>query len=265
MVDIAPSDWQGFFETGTKADVKWRLDAEAVVDLSNNRFFDHVAAFEGRNRLDYFASEGDVEIEPIGLKSFDYVHHVRITPGPALGDTSSLKPNQGLEALALLQDGTLIAGAESPTVLGRAHPVWRFPPTGDPEHPFADAAGPSFKIASEPGYGLVGFDVTPAGHLLVLQRFHAPRIGYKTKIGWIPKREIENPEGTLRPRTLARLDGNSPVPVDNFEGIAASQGPDGETLIWIVSDDNFSAKQKTLLYVFSFDDAGFAARDAATH
>ena len=39
----------------------------------------------------------------------------------------------------------------------------------------------------------------------------------------------------------------SPLPVDNFESIAIGTGPNGATRIWLLSDDNFSNDQRTLL------------------
>ena len=38
--------------------------------------------------------------------------------------------------------------------------------------------------------------------------------------------------------------------IDNFEGIAARQMPDGRVRLYIVSDNNFAQGQRTLLYVF---------------
>jgi hypothetical protein len=38
-----------------------------------------------------------------------------------------------------------------------------------------------------------------------------------------------------------------PLPVDNFEGVAIGQAPSGATRIWLISDDNFSGNQRTLL------------------
>ena len=35
-----------------------------------------------------------------------------------------------------------------------------------------------------------------------------------------------------------------------MEGIDARRGPDGETLIWLISDDNYSFLQRTLLLLF---------------
>ena len=49
-------------------------------------------------------------------------------------------------------------------------------------------------------------------------------------------------------RALAQM--NVLLTIDNFEGIAAKELPDGRVRLFIVSDDNFSASQRTLLMVF---------------
>jgi len=38
--------------------------------------------------------------------------------------------------------------------------------------------------------------------------------------------------------------------IDNMEGVAVRRGPKGETLLYMVSDDNFSPLQRTLLLMF---------------
>ena len=44
--------------------------------------------------------------------------------------------------------------------------------------------------------------------------------------------------------------------VDNFEGLALTT--QGDTLrLWLISDDNFSDRQQTLLYAFDLDPAQF--------
>ncbi len=55
----------------------------------------------------------------------------------------------------------------------------------------------------------------------------------------------------------ARLDGAAiavlrpPLTVDNLEGVAARRGAAGETLLYLVSDDNFRTTQRTLLLLFA--------------
>jgi len=44
--------------------------------------------------------------------------------------------------------------------------------------------------------------------------------------------------------------------VDNFEGIAVRQDSNGDTLVYIVSDDNYSPLQRTLLLQFRLEKDG---------
>lgn len=44
-----------------------------------------------------------------------------------------------------------------------------------------------------------------------------------------------------------------PLPVDNFEGVALAEGPDGSSRVWLISDDNFNLNQRTLLLALDLD------------
>jgi hypothetical protein len=57
------------------------------------------------------------------------------------------------------------------------------------------------------------------------------------------------PGAQLMPEEVARF--APPVQVDNFEGVAVRRDADGRTLVYIVSDDNFNALQRTLLLMFA--------------
>jgi hypothetical protein len=48
--------------------------------------------------------------------------------------------------------------------------------------------------------------------------------------------------------TLGRLSGSDTI--DNMEALVAEAAPDGTVLLTVVSDDNFSAAQRTLLLQF---------------
>ena len=58
-------------------------------------------------------------------------------------------------------------------------------------------------------------------------------------------------------RRGARLEGEvladllPPLTLDNFEGIACRANEKGETILYLVSDNNFSDKQRTLLLMFA--------------
>lgn len=52
---------------------------------------------------------------------------------------------------------------------------------------------------------------------------------------------------------IARAVLRKPLPVDNFEGVAIGLSPAGKPRIWVVSDDNFSRDQRTLLLALDLD------------
>ena len=56
------------------------------------------------------------------------------------------------------------------------------------------------------------------------------------------------PGSIVTPREIARL--ASPFAVDNLEGVATIKGSRGETLLWLISDDNFNVLQRNLLLMF---------------
>jgi hypothetical protein len=61
----------------------------------------------------------------------------------------------------------------------------------------------------------------------------------------------------FRPVASRKLAAMNPlVTMDNFEGVAARRMPDGRVRLYIVSDDNFSASQRTLLMIFEVADPG---------
>lgn len=76
-----------------------------------------------------------------------------------------------------------------------------------------------------------------------------------TAIGGIAARISRIPPGTIAPGRIFQGAGlgelSAPLVADNFEGIAVRRGGAGETMIYIVSDDNFHSLQRTLLLMFS--------------
>ena len=88
----------------------------------------------------------------------------------------------------------------------------------------------------------------PNGDILVLERRFLLGRGSAIRLVRIARRSIA-PGRTLTGRQIARLD--APMTVDNFEGIAARPTSAQETLIYLISDDNFNPLQRTLLLMFS--------------
>jgi hypothetical protein len=90
--------------------------------------------------------------------------------------------------------------------------------------------------------------VLPPADLLLLERRYSPVRGVAMRIRRIPLTDIK--AGALvdgHPMIEADL-GNQ---IDNMEGIGVHRTPRGETILTLVSDDNFSIIQRNLLLQFA--------------
>jgi hypothetical protein len=152
-----------------------------------------------------------------------------------------LPGNGGLESLALLapdESPLLIAEEALPDMPGYS-PVWlrrggtwrhlNWRHTGDFRP--TDAAG------------------LPDGGLLVLERDFRWASGWAARLSRLSADDLAQPQGAvLQPRLLA--DWARPHANDNLEGIDIRPGPDGGLWIYLMSDDNQSRMQRSLLLVF---------------
>lgn len=150
---------------------------------------------------------------------------IPLTP-PGLG--RNIPNNKGPEALVLYPDGVLRAGLEVPlkdqAVIGKV---------GYGATLFDE------RIGRKTNGLLTGMDELD-GVIYAVFRDFSPLFGNRILL------TAHTPEDT--PVTLADL--SKPFPVDNFEGIAAARLEDGSVRLYIVSDDNFSERQRTLLLAF---------------
>jgi hypothetical protein len=169
--------------------------------------------------------------------------------------------NQGAEALGITDDWYLFIGSE--TKLGELNMMSARPIEEEPDFDLrVGVDAPDF----------VGLDVLPATYqgrdvrTFMLYRSFSPLAGaaisiietdyrrHLDKAGFFRRFEGELDERSHNWfvetgwREFAKLDEY--VTIDNFEGIAAKQMPDGRVRLYIVSDDNFSDGQRTLLMVF---------------
>lgn len=208
-------------EHGVAFTTKAEGDSEGLAQLPDGRF---AVSFERTNLLRIYDFNRD---GPFG----------QAASGPRLDEVDDLPGNSGLEALAAF-DNALIAGAEGGD--HRTTPVWVLPL--DARAPVA----PRFRYPLSDGFSLTAMDRLPDGSFVALERFYAPVIGPRARITrfTLPSGD----ERRIRPELLALLE--APFPVDNFEGVSAVRMPSGATRIYIVSDNNNSAQQRTLLLAF---------------
>ncbi|MBL8550026.1 MAG: esterase-like activity of phytase family protein [Hyphomonadaceae bacterium] len=158
--------------------------------------------------------------------------------GPRLRGVEDLHPNTTLEAITQLRDGRLLIGAER-DAHGYA-PFWITPL--DAQAPVATIG----RLKLPFGYGLSGMALLPDGDVVALIRAYGPVVGAYARLLRLDGAALE--QGIVRATPLAQL--RAPLPLDNFEGVAAAALPGGGARLYLVSDDNYMPTQRTLLYVF---------------
>jgi hypothetical protein len=186
-------------------------------------------------------------LEPNGsmLVGFERLHRIMRYP-PDGGPPSAVTPpegldrapsNAGLEALTKLADGRLLALTEGlkadDGVVG-----W----VGGP------AAWRALIWRTDEGFNVSDAATLPDADVLVLERRAFPP-GVRVRL--LRAADI-TPGAVLGGAEIARLEGT--LTFDNMEGIAVRRDERRRTLVYIVSDDNFSPLQRTLLLVFRLTD-----------
>jgi hypothetical protein len=90
--------------------------------------------------------------------------------------------------------------------------------------------------------------ITPEGNLLVLERSYSRQKGVGMRIRRIPLAEVK-PDATLDGPALVEADMS--FQIDNMEGLSVHRAADGQLVLTLISDDNFSIVQRTLLLQFT--------------
>ena len=163
----------------------------------------------------------------------------RIVPVPR--EIKRLPDNRGLEAIGVVPHGQALAGSivaiaersgadDQPTlgvILGGRQPGL-------------------FSVARHDGYDITDLAFLPDGDLLLLERWYRPLRGVGMRI-----RRVQG--ASVRPGAL--LDGPYLIEadlgqeIDNMEGLAVHL-EQGRTVLTLISDDNFSFLQRTVLLEF---------------
>ncbi len=203
-------------------------DAEALARDGE----DYLVAFEGSHRIWRYS----VALGPAAAGE----------PTHAIPGLRDLPSNGGLEALAVLRPGVLLAISEN----GRT-------PEGDLRGwLIAGNRHDGVSFVTQGRFKPTDLAVLPSGDILVLERSFSGLGGFGSRLRLID-RETVIPGARLVGREVARF--RSPLVVDNFEGLAVVE-VGGRTLLYIVSDDNFSAFQRNLLLMFELDETQLTAQ-----
>jgi hypothetical protein len=167
----------------------------------------------------------------------------RGTPIAVPAGVKSLPFNKGLEALVFVPrelplGGTLIAISERG--LDRAKNSLAFLIGGPSPGAFA------IKRTNE--YDVSDAALLPSGDLLLLERKFGWTSGLSVRIRKVALGTIK-PNAVVDGATLFEVDLG--YEIDNMEGLSVHRAANGETVLTLISDDNFSVIQRTLLLQFT--------------
>ena len=140
--------------------------------------------------------------------------------------------NGGIEAMTTLADGRLLAVAED-MVRGEGPAAWILD----------GASAVELTIAADEGFQPTGAATLPGGDVLLLERRFGLPAGFASRLRRIAGSDL-TPGAPIRGAHVATL------AVDNFEAISVAALADGSALVFLLSDDNFSGLQRTLLLAF---------------
>ena len=173
------------------------------------------------------------------LISFERINRILVypakggTPHEAPFPVATFPENSGLEALsadpAAGPDAYVTAGEDSGE-------TWTCKLSA------ACVKGPTLEKPAE--FGVVAVNRLAGGNTAWLFR------------AWDPVRSSRITLKILGPAgEVARMDITKPLTVDNIEGVSAVPNKDGSTRFYLISDDNFSNSQKTILLAFDWKPA----------
>lgn len=229
------------------------LDGERLLGLSEVRA---AALKDGKGRALRRQRRGDAEAVAIApdavYVSVEDVNEIWRYPRSPLGRAGTslkvpalagLRDNLGVESLAYVGQGrlkgSLLAVAEEGSSAAADLPGFIIVSSGAAER---------FTIRKSGPFNATDLAAGPDGALYLLER----RFSYWSGLGMQIRRfslSQVTAGAVLDGTVLASFDMG--FEIDNMEAIAASTGANGETILTLVSDDNFSPLQRTVLLRFA--------------
>ncbi len=200
-------------------------DAESLALLDDDEF---IVSFERRHRLWRYKSHPDRSLS-------------RPVPLNAPAGLRDLSDNGGIEAMTRLCGGRLVVVAEKSTDRRKNVGGWIQ----------SDAGWSPFHYQTKAALLPTGAATLPNCDVIFVERSFSLIAGLDIRLSRVRASAI-HANAIVEPEELAHLSGT--LTIDNFEGISARRGENGETLIYLLSDDNFSSLQRTLLVMFELDE-----------
>lgn len=215
-------------EDGKPVESRERRDAEEIRVLPE---LGCLVSFEGDHRFALYPSDSGGGRPALAVAP---------RPHPFPSAIGAAGENNGMEAVAQLGDGRLLAVAEGAWEGADVIRAWAGP---QPDGRWEAMTLPVFGT-----YKPTGAATLPSGDPLLLERSYTEDDGVtRIRLSRIEAATIAA-GAHLEPVELARLE--PPLTVDNMEAVAVREGPAGEVFVYLLSDDNYSDDQRTLLMQF---------------
>jgi hypothetical protein len=177
---------------------------------------------------------------------FDYGNAglaARGEPIPVPPGVRTLPPNQGLEALAVAPKGMPLAGALiaiSERGLDASGNILGFL-IGGP-------APGTFTVRRKDDLDVTDAAITPDGDLIVLERHFSIARGVEMRIRRVALASLK-PGAVIDGEVL--IEAKPGQEIDNMEALAVHRNAAGELILTLLSDNNFSPLQRTILLQFA--------------
>lgn len=198
----------------------WDIESATIDTRSKG---DYWVGFENTHAIHRFS----YKTEPENVRIFD-------------GLVEDWYSNAGLEAMERLSDGRFLMLPE-----GRSEAlIFASDPVEGGEPVVFSYQNPA------PGFAVTDLAQMPDGRVLLLMRDvdwgSYPPFAGKLAIMDAPAKGLgPGSQWLVAPKVL--FDFDEVLPPENYEGIAVREQDDGSVAVWILSDDNFAAMQRTLL------------------
>jgi hypothetical protein len=155
--------------------------------------------------------------------------------------------NRGIEAMGVMPPGSAYAGrliglSERSSDTSELIEGFVMQPDGDESF--------RFLLKRSDGFDVTDLDFLPNGDLIVLERFFSPLRGVAMRLRRIKTAEIKA-HASVDGEVLLVADGGA-FHVDNMEGLSIHKTIRGDTVFTLLSDDNYSVAQRTLLLQFKW-------------
>jgi hypothetical protein len=168
----------------------------------------------------------------------------RAQPVAVPPEAKQLPRNQGLEAIGVAPPGSPLAGA----VIVIAEQAGGETATPTRGFILGGRRPGAFEVPRSGGFDVTDLAFLPSGEMLLLERRVSFLRGFGVRIRRIGPDAIY-PDASIEGPIIFEADSGHQI--DNMEGLAVHRDRAGETIVSMISDDNFSTLQRTVLLEFT--------------